>query len=557
MGIAMTHSCAGSIEEFDDMTPLPEEEPQVTTQDKKARLFQQIVEEKKYGFFTMNVLINACGLAEELSKTEDMAYYNARMSGQLTDLPQHPSYTGNGSSGRSPGVLPEHRYYGYTIFAEDDAWWEQQLGLQEGSIVNKKPEDVVALVMDYITGNNPKGVDLHLPDASTNTSYTDENNALHQFVTYHILPAKIAPDKLVIHFNEYGYNPQIKNPKASVYDYYTTMGKRRLLKTYEAANPVGGNSGTVYLNRFPVQDNAPKGNYQELACDQDKAGIEIHTNDTMGIYNALFYRISDCLFFNEAVAKNMGSERIRIDMANIFQEFITNDIRCNETLNYKHQCVGMPKNTAYKYLDNCEIGENTHFYYLTGRIGSNDGWINYQGDEFNIIGNYELTIKLPPVPKDGEYELRIGTSANYHRGMCQVYWGTNKNNLPAKGFPIDLRMGGEYTTTNSGQEIPNNIGWQADTDDDDANAEVDKNMRNNGYMKGPKYIYWLGYYSNARERSNSLRRILLKENMKADETYYIKLKDVLNNPNTIFYLDFIEFCPVNVYDNPIVPEDIW
>jgi hypothetical protein len=54
-----------------------------------------------------------------------------------------------------------------------------------------------------------------------------------------------------------------------------------------------------------------------------------------------------------------------------------------------------------------------------------------------------------------------------------------------------------------------------------------------------------------------MRRIVLRENMKANETYYIQFKSVLEDAETEFYMDYIEFCPKEVYDNLQTPEDIW
>lgn len=45
--------------------------------------------------------------------------------------------------------------------------------------------------------------------------------------------------------------------------------------------------------------------------------------------------------------------------------------------------------------------------------------------------------------------------------------------------------------------------------------------------------------------------------MKADETYYLRFKSVLDDQTREFYMDFLEFCPKEVYDNPETPEDIW
>ena len=169
-----------------------------------------------------------------------------------------------------------------------------------------------------------------------------------------------------------------------------------------------------------------------------------------------------------------------------------------------------------------------------------------------------MTMKLPPVPKDGVYELRLGLSTNNRRGMCQVYWGTNKNALPAVGVPLDMRMTGTQTLVMSGQSFPSIVGWEPDVKgDDDVNAEVDKKMRNNGYMKGPKYINYVGGNQLLRDRENALRKIVIKSEMKANETYYIQFKNVLDNLDTEFFMDYIEYCPKEVYDNPLIPEDIW
>ena len=43
----------------------------------------------------------------------------------------------------------------------------------------------------------------------------------------------------------------------------------------------------------------------------------------------------------------------------------------------------------------------------------------------------------------------------------------------------------------------------------------------------------------------------------ANETYYIKFMNVLENEGAQFYMDYIEYCPKSVYDNPTEPEDIW
>ncbi len=45
--------------------------------------------------------------------------------------------------------------------------------------------------------------------------------------------------------------------------------------------------------------------------------------------------------------------------------------------------------------------------------------------------------------------------------------------------------------------------------------------------------------------------------MDPDETYYIRFKTVLDNKLLFFYMDYMEYCSKDVYDNPESPEDIW
>ena len=149
------------------------------------------------------------------------------------------------------------------------------------------------------------------------------------------------------------------------------------------------------------------------------------------------------------------------------------DIRAKESSADRYNKVRIPTSNVYNFFDDLEIGDKSYFFYLNGR---QTHWMDYQGDEWNVVGNYELTFKLPPVPKDGTYELRIGVQANDQRGMCQVYWGTNKNALPAAGIPFDMRMGGEQWFTKAGT-LQSTVGWakdEEDEEDDDFDWEDDE-----------------------------------------------------------------------------------
>ena len=49
----------------------------------------------------------------------------------------------------------------------------------------------------------------------------------------------------------------------------------------------------------------------------------------------------------------------------------------------------------------------------------------------------------------------------------------------------------------------------------------------------------------------------MRKTLAPNETYYLKIKSVLDSEKTEFYMDYLEYCAKEVYDNPEVPEDIW
>ena len=82
-----------------------------------------------------------------------------------------------------------------------------------------------------------------------------------------MLPERLPVDKLVLHYNERGYDPKLCIPTVCMYELYTTMGKRRLLKIFESRESEG-----VFLNRFPNIQNGRRENYHESSCDASKVG---------------------------------------------------------------------------------------------------------------------------------------------------------------------------------------------------------------------------------------------------------------------------------------------
>ena len=500
--------------------------------DNMADFLRTYIDGERKGFVVMARLVQACGLYDVLSQVRDEKYEELYKSSMIGNLGTHPTEG-------SIGYLPKHRKYGYTIFAETDDFWAQTLDKAVDQIT---PDDV----RDYVAS-----LDAY-PDAVNDANYRNEDNVLNRFVTYHLLPERLPVDKLVVHYNERGYDPNTGKLGVSMYELYTTLGQRRLLKIYESQEAQG-----VCLNRFPNLDNGRRGTYHELSCDADKVGIRVDRENVVNEpVNGIIYPIDGLLVYDEATRSNLQRQRLRFDVSSLFPEFMNNDIRGNTVTTKENMTVGFPTDKEYKYFDDMDILEGTKFYYLLGR---GKGWPNYLGDEFNVIGRYEILMRLPPVPKLGTYELRIANSVGVnYRSMCQVYWGTNPNALPAVGTPLDFRVNGLYRMTEAGN-FPSIVGWEEDNDDDDHNAENDKKMRNNGFLKGPQ-LYCAGIPGTSQMGRGSYfltRRIMVTAQMDPNETYYLGLKNVLDKDDKQLYMDYIELCPKEVYDNPMNPEDIW
>lgn len=430
-------------------------------------------------------------------------------------------FTGN--SGSWAGYYPEHRYHKYTIFVEPDSVYEAA-GIYD-----------VDDMMAYLEENA-----YYDEDTSYGSDYESEDNALNQFVAYHIVPVGLDWSNMVTWSNEYGfYNGSLNDGssfRVNVWEYWETIGKHR-----RSMKITGMSGNRKRINRKSVYNTT---SYREISAQITIPGISVNQTNGEEDNNALngyYFTIDDILLWTSDVPNTVLNERMRYDICSLLPEMINAGCRLNRnnswyfTTDYFDNIVDMSDQTEFEYLPN------------TAGSGGNGSWMNFQSDEFNIRGIYDFTMKLPPVPYTGTYEIRYGINANSNRGMAQVYIGTNPNNLPAIGIPLDLRILGSSSL----------IGWTSDSSlgSDDAINEFDKQMRNNGYMKGPKYFCPASGVT-GRDCTNCMRRIIYTGQLTAGETYYIRFKSVLDDTETEFFYDYLEFVPKSIY-NGDVAEDKW
>lgn len=390
---------------------------------------------------------------------------------------------------------------------------------------------------------------------SAHGDYTNPNNAVNQFVAYHLLDGGMAADEFVQHYNEYGYdygsdpkNPQTVNYSVNVWDYFTTKGTPAgLLKITQIAT----GDHDYYLNRISTYNDGITGDYSETGFTENTPsnGLNIKISTLNGDYdnnalNGFYYPIDHVLVNSSTARQALASERIRIDFVTMMPEIFSNDLRGRSA---KYFPQGYFKNLTNE-------SQSTKVFYLRDYyVTSNGAWKDFAGDELLVTGRFDLVIKLPPVPQSGTYELRMGASLNTLRTMVQVYIGEDAQRTEPIGLPIDQR---ESIDLIPGQP------WVDDSGLDEATIrENDRNLRNAGYMKAPNYLCVSGTKGqtparNATPSTPALRRILVTQYFDRNKTYYMRFKSAVEASDKQLMLDYIEYTPSKIV-NGVEPEDIW
>ena len=465
-------------------------------------------------------MLELTGWADSLVNYIDLVYEY--------DHPEYGSIDPGNTAGGEVGPSPEHRYIGYTAFVETDSVFEQQWNIPQPILDENKNvtnyDEIEAKFIEKCKEAYPE---------ATSDDFTSTDNAVNRFISYHLLPERITWNKLVVHHNELGY--AYNNPSAlsiNCWEYYETMGlPRRLMKLTEGKSTDG-----IHINRYSTYDNEFFGTYEELTVPRPGAKVyQLNGGNATNALNGFYYTVDEVLVYDKDVPGTVLNERLRFDFAAICPELMTNGLRQVEDNTWRFIPSG--------FLSTFWYTDDTKWRYVPYHT---DTQFNMQGDEINIIGQYDLTFKLPPVPYDGTWELRLCAPEIEHFGMFQVYLGTDRENPTAIGLPLDFRLRSSNPA----------IGWVKDPADNDLTKirEIDKSMRQHGYMKNNKHN---GQPANggvvsfpmrsAEGDYIRLRKILWSGLMEADKTYYIRIKSVLNNTRTCCMLDYFEMVPKSVY----------
>lgn len=469
-------------------------------------------------------------------------------------------------------IEPENQYpyadyptkckVGFTIFAEPDEVLKKE-GINTFADLVERANQEYANCKNWYSYVEDAGINV-----STGNDYTNQWNALNMFIRYHILHYALSTDKLVYSYNE------LKD--MDVYEYVRTLLPGTMFKLTGIKDP-GGNVGEIRINRqlnTPTLTSDPGNTNRNgtayLAANQviDEGILVGNTKiNSRQASNGYVHPISGVLAYKETVPNKVLNERLRFEFMSLFDESMTNRYRGYTGADLKSffgrtdrdiTAVRIPEG----YFENMVIynGDASRVYYLTkdqaNGYNGYDCWNDYQGDELYCKGAYDFAIKLPPVPKDGTYELRFGYVNNGKRTIVQFYLGhsSDRSTMTPCDIPLDQNVNPTSTT----------VGWTNPNTDGDNGAAVDKAMHNRGWMRGPNYFSnkKYGEGSTARFKSDGgqhhIRRVVTKQYFKQGEENWFRCKTAMpENTEAEFQLDYIELVPATVYNHSSLTEDVF
>ena len=453
-------------------------------------------------------------LEDSLQKWHDKTYtitYDSAYVGIWRD--------GGGSTYRVK-YLPE-RNYGFTVFAEPDEVYAR---------------NNINSLSDLIEHANKVYHEAYKEEYDSlgtryDTVWHDRRCPLRRFVEYHILPFSI-PSVYNFNAREDIINAKMETSVLDAEDYFETYLPRTLIRVSRILG--NGKYSGVFINRRGVGDSG-KGElgrsfYRGIKISEVEEGTQ---NEACNGY--MFY-IDDILEYSDFIRNDILDRRLRIDCCTLSPDFLTSGARQKQTENEK-------EGVGFKQPTNFHSYNPDYCMWVRSAFVNN---ISYQGDGVDLQGNYDVMLKLPPVPHDGTWELRLSYRGYEGCGVVQNFVGDDPLRLLPCGIPTDLRM--------SAADNPN-IRWKPDEDFKDDTLAInayDKAMRNRGYMKGPDSHY-TGNKSSGGEQfrnySGALiaRRIITTDYFKADRDYYLRMRLVYNNSKAEMNFDYMEWCPKSIF----------
>lgn len=405
-----------------------------------------------------------------------------------------------------PSFYPMNRYFKYTVFVETNEVFKAN-GINDIEDLKKHAKEVYDLAYPNDAGKYDE-------------AYSDRRNPLNRFISYHMMNRVGTRDHWVM--TGAIYKSKWLRDVCDCEEYFETMAPHTVMRFCRT-------NDEVYINRKGFKTKAEVPGVRILRPDEEDATYPTSCPNGRYLY------VDNLLEYSADVRNNVLNRRMRFDNSSLSPDFM------NAGGRFDHM------DDDYERVQEYKNGYLTDFKFnnATTRIGLGNeqtGWVHYGGSGIVITGEkFDASLKLPPVPHDGTYEVRIGYSQGDDRGIAQFYL----DDEPC-GLPVSFRM------------FDGNTGWVGDiTESDDPDYEEinraqDKAMRNRWYMKAPDSY---GNYGDAegwslRKQPNTIRRILVRKYMFAEQTYWLRFRQLVDGDQKYMSLDYLELCPKDVFDSP-------
>ncbi|MBR5150968.1 MAG: fasciclin domain-containing protein [Bacteroidaceae bacterium] len=426
---------------------------------------------------------------------------------------------------------PETKYYKNTVLVMPNSLLESDFGI-------KDIDGLIELANKWYGKTYYDVVD---------EDYRSRNNPLNRFISYHIIDRQLLYASgsgtggflMENYKSDYsGFSSEINMPTThDRYDYfetmmpYTTMKVTKPFTNAELSNEIVLNYAQDNGKRFYNAEMRKHMNVIVMPLSRviDELGISDFDQNAL---NGIIHVIDRPIIYNRnEMQGNILNERMRFDYLSFWPELTNNNVRWRQKSAIEQ--VMIPDGYCKRLRFNTPDGKIAMYCPTGGGPGV------YQGDELQVMQNYDFEHRLPYLP-EGTYELRYGYQVWSNRGIAQFYVDGK-----VTGLPIDMNM----STTNP------RIGWLADTGEEEVDNENDKAMRNRGFMKAPASIQrFVG--ESIRDWNMTVRVILSTSHLSEGVDHWVRIKNVqAEYSDKALQLDYFEIVPKSVISNPDKPED--
>lgn len=488
----------------------------------------------------------ATGVNGEITLVED-ATYNRK---------DYPKYYYKSHTWNEVAWVPDTKKYGYTVFVEPNSVYNSAFANEGISTANGNLRALYDLACKLYDPVYPEDV---ASEGHKFENLTSDVNPLKRFVRYHILnryvPGASDLTPLVMHVGSVNEAFGVRTTLINPVDWYATLLPHTMMRVDQLTRETDadGNDclghdydkvGERFVNR------RYEGQYQHRGALIDAEKDKDYEHDAL---NGHYFYVDEIVAFTKKVQDEVQNVRMRMDFSAIFPEVMTNDMRL------KGRPTADDSNDTPDDSSTPKNGRNFYFPlgYLDGVTFSNCNVVmrrphinfwSWQGDEWNIFGDYDFTFRIPPVPYTGMYQLRLGFCALETRGVMQVYFDGIPQGIPldmTKFLDSELYIGDRYTTDESLAD------YNKKTDEE--KAEEQKLLRNLGaYRAGTSTYHFNGdgtkYFFAGNPRT--YRRILCQTMITANQDHYLRFRvasDGKQGNNNEFMLDYFEIVPSSVY----------